>query len=344
MQFHRISLATLCAVGILASHFVAVSPASARTLKIATVMPDGSSWLDEMRRAADEIKERTAGRVKLKFYPGGVMGNDKTVLRKIRAGQLQGGAFTSGALAAVFPDIELYSLPLMFRNYAEVDYVRERMDGKMRAGLEKAGFVALAVSDGGFAYLLSRKPLRKVEDMGGAKVWIVEDDVMSQIAFDIAGVTPVPLPLADVYTGLQTGLVDTVAAPPMGAIAFQWHTKVRYMTDVPLMYLVGVLVVDRKTFEKLSPEDQAVLRQVVGEASSRLEQETRVGDENAKQALRKQGIEFVMAESAEEISRWHNISQRAIVKLRAMNRYSEAMIEELLHHVESFRAAQPAAK
>jgi TRAP-type C4-dicarboxylate transport system substrate-binding protein len=318
------------------------SSAEARTIKIATVMPDGSSWLVEMRDAGKEIERKTAGRVKLKFYPGGVMGNDKTVLRKLRAGQLHGGAFTSGALAAIYPDVELYSLPLLFRSSEEVDYVRERMDEKLRAGLENAGFVALSISDGGFAYVLSQKPIRRVEDMGGTKVWLVEDDIMSETALEIAGVSPVPLPIADVYTALQTGLLDTVAAPPMGAIAFQWHTKLRYLTDVPLMYLIGILALDRKTFEKLSPEDQAVVRQVVGEAGKRLDRETRAGEENARQALQNQGIEFVMASSDEEVSRWHNISQQALVKLRAMNRYSEAMIEELLRHVESFRAAQPA--
>jgi TRAP-type C4-dicarboxylate transport system substrate-binding protein len=334
-----------CALLIAAITLVVFAPsADARTIKIATIVPDGSAWLLEMRRAGKEIERQTAGRVKLKFYPGGVMGNDKTVLRKLRAGQLHGGAFTSGALTAVYPDVELYSLPLLFRSYEEVDYVRERMDDKLKLGLAEAGFVALSISDGGFAYMLSQMPLRRVKDMVGTKVWLPEDDVMSQVTLDIAGVSPVPLAISDVYTALQTGLVNTVAAPPMGAIAFQWHTKVRYLTDVPLMYLVGVLALDRRIFEKLSPEDQAVLKRVVGEASGRLEQESRTGEENAKQALRKQGIEFVMASSDEEITLWHNISQQAIVKLRAMNRYSEAMIEELLHHVESFRAAQPAAQ
>jgi len=349
MSFHRTTLATVwaatvCIASLLAAFTTAVPTASARTLKIATVMPDGSAWLEEMREAASEITEKTEGRVKLKFYPGGVMGNDKTVLRKIRAGQLQGGAFTSGTLAAVFPDIELYSMPLLFRSYEEVDYVRERMDGKMRSGLEKAGFVALAVSDGGFAYLLSRNPIHKVEDLSGAKVWIVEDDVMSQIAFDIAGVAPVPLPLADVYTGLQTGLVDTVAAPPMGAIAFQWHTKVKYLTDVPLMYLTGILAVERRAFEKLTPPDRAVVMEIIGVANARLDTEGRKGDANAREALKNQGIEFVQASSEEEVLRWRNISSQAVSKLRTLGRYSEGSIGEILGHVEDFRAQSPAVQ
>jgi TRAP-type C4-dicarboxylate transport system substrate-binding protein len=331
-------LPCLIAFGLLVA---IASPATAKTLKIATIVPDGSSWLVEMRKAAAEIKERTEGRVKLKFYPGGVMGNDKTVLRKVRAGQLHGGAFTSGALAAIYPDIELYSLPLLFRDYAEIDYVRNRMDEKLRAGLAEKGFVALSITDGGFAYVMSQQPIRKVEDMGGAKVWLVEDDKMSEIALDLAGVSPVPLPIADVYTALQTGLVDTVAAPPMGAIAFQWHTKVRYLTDEPLMYLTGVVAVDSKTFGKLSEPDQAVVREVVASAGARLDADSRAGEINARDALANQGIEFVKPSSSKEVERWREISTQAVAKLRTIGRYSDDVIQEILDLLAAHRAGAP---
>jgi TRAP-type C4-dicarboxylate transport system substrate-binding protein len=315
--------------------------AEAKTLKIATLVPDGSSWVVEMRKAGDAIAEQTQGRVKLKFYPGGVMGNEKTVLRKMRAGQLHGGAFTSGAMAQVYRDAELYSLPLLFRSYDEVDPVREQIDPIIREGLAKKGFEALAISDTGFAYLMSQKPLRQVGDLDGAKVWIVEGDLMSEIAFEIAGISPVPLPIADVYTALQTHLIDTVAAPPMATIAFQWHTKVAYLTDVPLMYLFGFLAVDRKVFDRLSPGDQTILRETVAASAARLGVENRAGELNAKQALRNQGIEFVTVSSEAELQRWHDISARALVKLRGMDRYSDTMISEMLRRIEEYRAAQP---
>ena len=310
----------------------------ARTLKIATIVPDGSSWLSEMRAAGDEIKEKTAGRVKLKFYPGGVMGSDKTVLRKVRVGQLQGGAFTSGALAAVYPDIELYSLPLLFRDYDEVDFVRSRLDEKLKAGLARNGFEALAITDGGFAYVLSQKPIRKVEDMAGTRVWLVEDDKMTDVALRLAGVAPVPLPIADVYTALQTGLVDTVAAPPIGAIAFQWHTRVRYLTDVPIMYLAGIFAVDKKSFSRISARDRKVVRQVISDAAKRLDMENRADEVNAREALKNQGIEMISASSREEVQRWRGISSQAIAELRKEGRYSEELINEILTLLQEHRS------
>ncbi len=312
--------------------------ASARTLKIATIVPDGSSWLSEMRKAGEEIKEKTQGRVKLKFYPGGVMGGDKTVLRKVRAGQLHGGAFTSGALAAVYPDIELYSLPLLFRDYDEVDFVRSRLDEQLMQGLARNGFEALAITDGGFAYVLSQKPIRKVEDMKGTRVWLVEDDKMTDVALRIAGVAPVPLPIADVYTALQTGLVDTVAAPPIGAIAFQWHTRVNYLTDVPIMYLAGIFAVDQKAFSRISKKDREVVREVVSAAAKRLDKANRADEINAREALGNQGIEFVSALSRDEVQRWRSISSQAISEMRGSGRYSDEMISEILTLLEEHRS------
>lgn len=312
--------------------------ASARTLKIATIVPDGSSWLSEMRKAGEEIKEKTQGRVKLKFYPGGVMGGDKTVLRKVRAGQLHGGAFTSGALAAVYPDIELYSLPLLFRDYDEVDFVRSRLDEQLMQGLARNGFEALAITDGGFAYVLSQKPIRKVEDMKGTRVWLVEDDKMTEVALRIAGVAPVPLPIADVYTALQTGLVDTVAAPPIGAIAFQWHTRVSYLTDVPIMYLTGIFAVDQKAFSRISKKDRKVVREVVSAAAKRLDKANRADEINAREALGNQGIEFVSALSRDEVQRWRSISSQAISEMRGSGRYSDEMISEILTLLQEHRS------
>ena len=324
---------------ILAVAGALVLPAAtfARTLKIATVVPEGSAWMREMRKVGKEIEQRTEGRVSLKFYPGGVMGNDKTVLRKIRAGQLHGGGFTSGALAQVYPDIEVYGLPLLLRSYAEVDYVRSKLDEKLIAGLERAGLVALAISDGGFAYMMSQKPMRQVDDLRGAKVWAREGDVMSQTAFEIAGVSPVQLSLSDVYTALQTGLLDTVGAPAMGAIALQWHTKLDYLTDVPLTYLTGALVIYGKVFAQLQVEDQKVIREAVRAAARRLDADSRKGEQSARQALRDQGIEFVNPPNAEEIERWRDITRRALVELRARKIYSDALIDELQRHVEDFR-------
>lgn len=315
--------------------------AHGRTLKIATLAPEGTAWMQELRKGAEEVAAATQGRVEIKFYPGGVMGNDKTVLRKIRAGQLQGGAFTGGSLNEVYTDSAIYGMPFLFRSYAEVDYVRERMDPFLQAELEKAGMVALGISEGGFAYLLSDVAVRKVDDVKGKKVWVPEGDVVSQVALEVAGVAPVPLPLADVYTGLQTKLVDTVATTPAGAIAFQWHTKVKYFTDVPLLYLVGVVAVDKGALEKLGPEDQAAVKDRMGAALARLDTLNREGNRSARDALQKQGITSVGPESPAELARWRGIAEEALRRLREQGAYSPAVLGRIQEHLKAYRAEHP---
>jgi TRAP-type C4-dicarboxylate transport system substrate-binding protein len=311
--------------------------AETATFKIATIAPDGTTWMREMRAGADEIEKRSEGRIKFKFFPGGIMGNDASVLRKIRVGQLQGGAFASASLSAVYPDAQIYSLPLLFRNYGEADFVRQKMDDKLRQGMEAAGFVPIGLTEGGFAYLLSQRRIATQDDLKKSKVWVPEGDVVNTAAFQAGGVTPVPLPFADVYTGLQTGLLDTVATPPTAAIAFQWHTKVKTMTDFPVTYLLGVLALSKKSFDELSAEDQQLVRSVMDASFQRLNKLNRQDNEGARAALGKQGIEFITL-SADEQKRWQQFANNAIEQLKDKGVYTPALLEELRGYLMAYRA------
>nr|UXE46170.1 hypothetical protein Hi04_10k_c5801_00028 [uncultured bacterium] len=307
------------------------------TLKIATTAPDGTAWMREMRAGADDIDHRTDGRVKIKYFPGGVMGNADSVLRKIRVNQLQGAAFVGANLSSVYPDAQIYSLPLLFHNLGEVDYVRSHMDATLKKGIEDAGFVALGFAEGGFAYLLSQHKIASQEDLKKSKVWVPEGDVVNSAAFQAAGVTPVPLPFADVYTGLQTGLLDTVASPATAAIAFQWHTKVKTLTDYPVTYVLGMMVINKKSFDDVSPADQQVVRDSMDAAFTRLNKITRQDNESARDALKKQGIEFITL-SADEQKRWQDFANTAIEQLKDKNVYSPEMLEQLRSELASYRS------
>jgi TRAP-type C4-dicarboxylate transport system substrate-binding protein len=112
---------------------------------------------------------------------------------------------------------------------------------------------------------------------------------------------------------------------------------VKYLTDVPLSYLTGVFALDAKAFGRLRAGDRQVVREKVEQAARRLDAASREGEQNAKQALRKHGIEFVTAATAEELQRWHDISDRALVLLREKQIYSDEMIDAFLRHLEDQR-------
>ena len=133
--------------------------ADAASLKIATLAPEGSSWMREMRAAGEAVKTATAGRVELKFFPGGVMGNSDTVLRKIKLGQLNGGAFAASELTAVYPDVAVFGLPFIFENVEAVRKARTALDPVIKAGFEQNGMVAAGITGGGFIYLMRTKSI-----------------------------------------------------------------------------------------------------------------------------------------------------------------------------------------
>lgn len=318
----------------------AASPAL--DLKIATLAPDGTLWMQELRKGAEEIARRTDGRVQFKFYPGGSMGSDRNVLRKIRAGQLHGGMLTGGALSDIYPDSQLYGLPFLFRSYEELDYVRTRMDQTLAQGIEQRGFVTFGFSDGGFAYLMSSVPIRRVEDMKSQKVWSPEGDEITRAMFEALGVSPIPLPLTDVLTGLQTGLITTLGATAAGAIALQWHTKIKYVSDTPAMYIFGALAVDKKTFGRLNSADQKVVHEVMGQAFTTLNRQARIDDRSARDALRKQGIEY-LEPVPDELTKMRNAADQAIDQLGKKGAYTPALLKTLQGHLDSYRRRPAAA-
>jgi len=313
--------------------------AFAVTLKIATVSPEGATWMVKMREGAKEIKEKTQGRVDFKFYSGGVMGSDESVLRKIKIGQLHGGAVTGGSLIDIYPELMIYSLPFVFRSFEEVDVVREQMDAILTKGLEERGFVSFGLAEGGFAYLMSNQRIKTTDDLKTQKVWVMTGDKLSQTVFESASISPILLPISDVMTGLQTGLVDTVATSPIAAIALQWHTKVKYVTDAPLSYFFAMLTVSKKAFDKVKPEDQVIVKEVMANTFAKINEQNRIDNQNARMALEKQGLEFVKLNN-ETLQGWKQTAHQAIDRFTRENTLDPKMLSKIYDVLAAYRKSK----
>ncbi len=311
-------------------------PAQAVTFKVATLSPDGSMWMSELRGGAAQIAERTDGRVNFKFYPGGVMGDDKAVLRKIRSGQLHGAVLTAGGLNQVYSDLQLYTLPMIFNDLGEVDHIRTAMDGTLMAGLQEKGYVGFGIAEVGFAYAMTKTPVQTFEEIRAQKVWIPDGDPGAELAIRTFEISPIPLSIADVLGGLQTGLINSVAVPPVGAIALQWHTQLRYVFDLPLLYVYGLLTVRDRQFSKLEAADQAIVREVMGDVVVRVNAQNRTDHERAVEALRQQGLAFNEPTVA-EADRWRGLAAQASDTMINEGIISQGIFESLQAELSRYR-------
>ncbi len=299
-----------------------------QVIKIATLAPDGSAWMRELRAAAAEVNTGTAGRVQVKYYPGGVMGSDTVVIRKMRLGQLQGGVLTSSELATLYPDAAIYSLPFQFNDWAQLERGRVQVDPLLAKGFEGKGIKMLAAANVGFAYLMSTKPLRNKADMSAAKLWIPQNDEIAERTFKLGGVSPILLPLGDVFTSLQTGLVDTVANTPAGAVALQWHGKLKTMLDLPLSFVVGYVVMDFKVWQKMSPADQALVEAAFRKAGQRVDANIKRDDAAALAAMKKQGLVVTPMDPTEAV-RWRQVGAQVTRDMQTAGRISTPMLAAL---------------
>lgn len=307
------------------------------SLKISTAYPDGTSILNTFREAATNIERDTEGRVKMRFYPGGVMGDDQAVLRKVRIGQLHGAIIQTGLFADVFRDGQIYNAPMLFRNFDEVDFVREKFDQTVIDGYQQGGWKTFGLMEGGFAYLVSVNPVVTQEDLQSQKFWIPSNDAISENISKAFGISPIVLGYGEVKTSLETGAINALASPPIATISMQWFTKVRYITDQPFLYTAATLAIDDTVFQKINAEDQIVVSQHLFAASETLDHLNRIDNIKAYDALLHQGLEVVEM-SDDERARLLEASDQAREKLVEMGQFSQEVYDLVTGWLTEFRA------
>jgi len=263
------------------------------TLKIATVAPEGSTWMRVLEEVKKKIYLRTRGRVSLKFFSGGSAGEERTVLEKSRYGQLQGAALTGAGMGSIFSPCRVMELPFYFEDYRDYDHVLAQLLPEFERGFEQNGFVLLGWAEAGFANLFSRTPLRSLEDLRASKVWLRTGDPMIESVLRVLELQSVPLSLPDVLTSIQTGLVETVYVSPLAVVALQWFPHLRYAFHSPLFNIQASLVVDAEVFRSLSSADQDTVRRLTREGVAELVTATRRDNAESETVLREKGIEFL---------------------------------------------------
>lgn len=290
----RNALALFSIVGVTTLGPLAAGRAQAdTTLQVATLAPDGSAWMNLFHQFDDEVQAKTGGAVKFKFFPGGIAGDEKDTVRKMNGGELDGAAITAVGLGQIAPQVRVLELPFLVQSDSELDYVRDKLAPTFAAAFDAKGYKLLSWGDVGWVYLWSNIPITSRAALAKTKMWAWTDDAVVRSLFNKLAVTAVPLGVPDVYTSLQTGLIDACYGPPLATLALQWYTKVKYVTSKPLSMSVGAIVLTKEAFNKLTPDQQTALLAASADLQHKFILQIRKDNAAALRVLVKHGIQVV---------------------------------------------------
>jgi len=309
------------------------------TIKFASVAPDGSTWMNVMNEFNDEVAAKTNGEVKFKFYPGGVMGDEKDVKRKMTAGQLQGGGFTSQGLGEIVKEVRLLNLPLLFKDYNDIDFVTKKMSPYFEAEFGKKGFTVLGWPEVGYVYIYTKQKVESIEDLKKVKMWIWGDDVLVGTLFKNVGIVPTPLSLMDVMQSLQTGLIEGVYCSSLSCIAMQWNTKVKYMLDMKIANVPGGILVTNVMWNKIPVKYRTVIKDLAKKYFEKLTKLSRKENDDALAVLKKQGIVFSTIKSEQDMKAFEDISIKSAKDLVGKF-YTQAQLDELMKYLGEAKKAK----
>ena len=300
--------------------FVAGVPAAAApdpevVLKMGTTAPEGSSWHQIFKEMGEKWRQAPGGGVVLRIYPGGVLGDEPDLVRKMRVGQIQAAALTAEGLSDIDKSVAALQIPMMVRSYDELDYVRERLRPALEKRLEEKGFVVLNWGDAGWVMFFAKEPFTKPDELKKMKLfaWAGDNDAIE--IWKAAGFQPVPLPSTEILTGLQTGLINAFDTTPLVALASQWFALAPHMLDLKWAPLVGATVVTRKAWEKVPREARPVLLKSAEEAGERLKRDIRQANDKAIEAMRTRGLK-VMTVTPDAAAAWQRVAEGAYSKIR----------------------------
>ena len=274
--------------------FLTVMNLQAAPIKVGVLAPEGTGWAKNIKKMTTEIKEATKGNVDLKVYYGGSQGDEQDVLRKIRIGQLQGGIFTGRTLGEINGDVRVIELPFNF-NYNEDKALRtlQAMAPFFNKKFEQNKFKNLGTFGIGQVYFVTQKKVQDLNAIKSLKIWTWDGDPIVTTLFDSMNLIGVPLALPDVLASLSTGVVEAAYAPPIGIIALQWNTKVKFMVDFPISYSVGAFVITTQAWSKITPADQKIVETISTRYETEINNGNKKDNNDALNAMKSQRIEFV---------------------------------------------------
>ena len=304
-------------------------------VKFATLAPEGSTWIKIMREYDAAIRAQSGGRLGFKIYAGGVAGDEKDVVRKIKLGQYNAAGFTGVGINDIAKKVRVLDAPFLFKYHDDVDFIVNKFDKEFQQALEDGGFVLLGWAEVGFVYIYSDRPVGSAEDLRNTKIWVWEGDPIAEAAFQAIGVSPIPLSITDVSTSLQTGMINTVYCSPYALIALSWFTRVKYMMGVPLANSQGAVLISKKMFDAMPKDLQDILVTNGRKYFRQLTLASRLENEKAISTLKDRGITVTIP--TKEVAAQFESTGKKARQLLVGKLFSQEFLDQVESSVRTYR-------
>ena len=327
--------AALLLAGVLATSALAAD----KQLRIGTLATKNSLYHRQLMELGEAWRTAQGGNAKYLVYPDGSQGGETDMVRRMRIGQLQGGLLSVVGLREIEPSIAaLQNMPLMFKSWEEVDYVREKMRPAMEKKFLDKGFVVLAWGDAGWVRFFSKEPAVRPDDFKKMKFFAWGSEIEQQEIMKSLGYTPVPLETGDILPSIQTGMINAVPSTPYFALATQIYTTASNMLELNWAPIVGALIITKKAWDDLTPEGQAAVREAGAKAGVQLRAKARQEVDDAVDAMKKRGLK-VNKPNAEQMQEWNTLADNLYPRVRGKMVPADTF-DEVVGHLKAFRAGQ----
>jgi TRAP-type transport system periplasmic protein len=334
--------ASIAFVGVTIALAAGSALANPVELRIATLAPNGSKWMQVFDKGASETAKATTGRVSIKYYPGGEQGDERDFISKIKLGQLDGAAVTAVGLSMVDESIRVLELPMMFASIAEVDYVADKLWPYFQKKFEKKGFKLNDRGEVGWVYFMSKTEVKSLAGLKGQKLWIWGDDQLVGAMFKKLGISGVSLGVPEVDASLTSGRINACYGSPLAAVALQWYTKIRFMTSMPMSFAIGATVMSLDSLKKMSDADQQTVAKIAKTLGKKLRGSIRKENENAQKTMTRKGV--TVSATPPEMTAEFTKNAEEVWKSLVGKMYTQAELDMVLSLRAEYRAKNPAAQ
>jgi len=306
------------------------------TIKMATVAPEGSSWIAELHDFEKQIAELTDGQISFRVYANAVQGSEKDVLRKMKLGQIDAATFTGVGLGDIVPEVRILDLPFLFRTSEEVDYVNSNLFSEFQTKFEEKGFYLVGWAEVGFVYLFTKKPVTTISDFKNIKMWLWKGDPLAKTTFEVMNISAIPLEITDVHTSLQTGMIDGVYISPYGVLALQWYVRTNYILEYPLTNSVGAVLMTTRKLNSMPDDLSQILVDETRKSMRRIVVSSREDNLESLTVLQEAGLELVSPKNQAAIDEFNAAGVEVREKLSG-KLYSQELLDKIIRLLTEYR-------